>query len=501
MLRLHHNASPANTQTLVLFAYQNDKKTNCDLKGTGFTAVGSKIKGDVGAKGTTFFRSADVEGFENVLVIGLGEKKKVTENSLRTASAQAIRVLKKEKVVSAAFAIQTVRALTKNAEGAGRAITEGILLAGYKYDALKSKKKEEEEVKDLKDVFLVLQDKASGKKFGQGVELGRILAECTNFARDLGNAPSNYLTPELFALKVKMAVKDTAVKFRALDKKQIEALKMGCFLGVNKGSDDEPRLLTLEYNGGKKGAKPFVLVGKGVTFDTGGISIKPSAGMEEMKFDMCGGAAVCGALLAIAKLKLKINAVAIVPATDNMPSGHAIKPGDVLVAMNGKTVEVNNTDAEGRLLLCDALVYACKEYSPAVIVDAATLTGACVVALGNVFSGFFCKDKNLIKKIEGASELSGERLWQLPLVDEYVDDMKGTYADLSNMGASKGGGSSQAAAFLSQFVDEGIPWAHFDIAGAAYNTGSRYPINPDKGASGAAVRLFTQMALDFAGRS
>jgi leucyl aminopeptidase len=208
---------------------------------------------------------------------------------------------------------------------------------------------------------------------------------------------------------------------------------------------------------------------------------------------------VCGAILAIAKLKLKINVVALVPATENMPGGNAIKPGDILTAMSGKTVEVNNTDAEGRLILADALVYACEKYDPAAIIDAATLTGACVVALGNVYSGFFCKDKNLHKAIATASDESGEKIWQLPLSDEYVTDMKGTYADLSNMGGAKGGGSSQAAAFLSQFVKEDIPWAHFDIAGTAWNTGSRVSYNPDKGASGAAVRLFAQLAAEMSG--
>jgi leucyl aminopeptidase len=509
MFNLHNLAgslTETKAQALVLFSFQNDKKPMLDIKQTGVAGALEKLEKardegrfKAGNKETVFFRSVGVDGFEHLLIVGLGEKKKVTEETLRVASAVAFKTLSKEKVISAAFCIQNLRSFTKTAEGAGRAVSEGVLLAAYKYDDMKSKPKDDgESKKDLKDIYLVLADKVASKKFGTGVEVGRILAEGTNFARDLGNAPSNYLTPKIFEEKVRETIRGTSIKFHALDKKQIQALKMGCLLGVNKGSGEEPRFLVMEYNGGKKGAQPLILVGKGITFDTGGISIKPSAAMEEMKFDMCGGAAVSGAILAIAKLKLKINVVALVPATENMPGGNAIKPGDVLVAMSGKTVEVNNTDAEGRLVLADALVYACEKYKPALIVDAATLTGACVVALGNVYSGFFSTDKNLVKQIQMASESSGEKLWQLPLNENYVDDMKGTYADLSNMGGAKGGGASQGAAFLSQFVKEEVPWAHFDIAGSAWNTGSRYPYNPDKGASGAAVRLFTQLAMDTA---
>jgi leucyl aminopeptidase len=496
--------SSASAQTLILFATQDDKKLGLDVKGAGCDRAAElvvrahkdgRFKG--AAKETVFFRACDADGFENVLVVGLGKKNKVTEESLRVASAVAAKILAREKTKTATVCLQSVRRLTKTADGAGSAMAEGTLLGAYKYTELKSRKKEDEgKEKDgeFTDLGFSLADKAALKKFQAGLNAGTILAEATNFARDLGNAPGNYLTPTVLAQRAQLAAKGLPIKFKAFDKKQIEALHMGCLLGVNRGSAEEPRFIVMEYNGGKKSDKPFVLVGKGLTFDSGGISIKPSAGMEEMKFDMCGGAAVIAAIVAAAKLKLKVNLVTIVPSTENMPGDAACKPGDVLVAMNGKTVEVNNTDAEGRLILADALAYACKNYEPAAIVDAATLTGACVVALGNVFTGVFCKDEKFFQKIRKAADATGERIWQLPLVDEYVDDMKGTYADLSNMGGAKGGGSSQGAAFLSQFVEDGITWAHFDIAGTAWHTGNRLPYHPDKGASGAIVRLFTHLA-------
>lgn len=498
------SADAAHSDCLVLFAYTNEKKYACDLKDKEFSAVTQMVakasekgrfKGS--AKETIFFRGCTNCAYENVLVVGLGEKKEINEETLRVAGAVAIKTLLKEKMNAPVFALESFRRLTRNADLAGRAVAEGILLGSYKYDELKSKKKDKEE-KELAEVKFTLADANALKKFEGGLKVGKILAETTNFVRDLGNRPGNYITPTTLANAAKEASEGLGIKFQALGKAQIKALKMGAFLGVNRASTEEPRFIIMEYFGGKKSDQPVILVGKGLTFDTGGISIKPSAQMEEMKFDMCGGAAVIGAILALAKMKAKVNVVTLVPSTDNMPGGHAIKPGDVVTAMNGKTIEVNNTDAEGRLILSDALCYASEKYKPAAIIDAATLTGACVIALGNVFAGFFCKDENLLGKIKDAAETSGERIWQLPLVDDYVDDMKGTYADLSNIGSGKGGGSSQGAAFLSQFVKEGIPWAHFDIAGSAYHTGSRYAYNPDKGASGSAVRLFADLVQSLA---
>ena len=283
------------------------------------------------------------------------------------------------------------------------------------------------------------------------------------------------------------------MKVTAWDKARITKEKMDSLIGVSNGSAQEPRFIIMEYKGAAASKKPICFVGKGLTFDCGGISIKPSAGMEEMKFDMCGGAAVIAAMATIAKLKLKVNAIAYVPSSENMPGPAANKPGDIRKARNGKSIEINNTDAEGRLILADALSYA-SEKKPACIIDAATLTGAMVIALGNIHTGFYTRDKKLRDKISKAGEQSGEEVWPMPLCDHHSNDMKGHYADLTNLAPSRGAGSATAAAFLENFVAEGIPWAHVDVAGTAWHAGNRLPYAPKKGASGSFVRTFVQLA-------
>ena len=271
---------------------------------------------------------------------------------------------------------------------------------------------------------------------------------------------------------------------------------MGGLIGVSQGSAEEPRFIIMEYKGASGTKKPVFLVGKGVTFDSGGISLKPGRDMDEMKFDMCGAAAVIGALLAIERLKLKVNVTGLVASTENMPGASALKPGDIITARNGKTMEILNTDAEGRLILADALSYA-SEKKPQAIFDAATLTGAIVAALGNLFTGFFTKNQELKKKIIKAGEISGERLWPLPLVKEHREDMKSEIADIANISGGWGAGSSTAAAFLEFFVDKKIPWAHFDIAGTAYNVERRLEYCSRKMASGVMVRTFVELVRSF----
>jgi leucyl aminopeptidase len=317
-----------------------------------------------------------------------------------------------------------------------------------------------------------------------------------NFSRRLGDLPGNFMTPDLLAKAAIAEAKKVGLRATVWDKEKLEKEKMGGLLGVSRGSSQDPRFIILEYNGAAKSEKPVVFVGKGLTFDSGGISIKPGGGMEEMKYDMCGGANVIGTLLAIAKLKLKINAIGLIPSSENMPGPAATKPGDVHTARNGKTFEVNNTDAEGRLILADALSYA-SELKPQVIIDAATLTGAIVVALSNIHTGYFTRNKDLKYRVEKAADISDEWVWNMPLTDEHVKDMKGTYADLSNISTGKGAGSGTAAAFLEQFVEEGIPWAHFDIAGTAWAVGGRLPWCNAKGASGVMIRTFVALAESF----
>lgn len=378
-----------------------------------------------------------------------------------------------------------------------RGLTEGFILTSYKFDELKSKKKDAkaEEAVSVRFVTAKAADKGVKGAFDAAV----ILAETTNFSRRLGDMPGNLMTPTILADTTVEAAKGTKLKVTVWDKKRIEKERMGGLLGVAQGSAQEPRFIIMEYKGASASKKPVVFVGKGLTFDTGGISIKPSAGMEEMKYDMCGGANVIGALIAIAKLGLKVNAIGLVASTENMPGSRATKPGDVHTARNGKTFEVNNTDAEGRLILADALSYG-SELDPELMVDAATLTGAMVMALGNTHTGYFTRDSKVRDRVEKAAAASGEWVWNMPLTDFHVDDIKGTYADLSNISSSKGAGSATAAAFLEQFVGEGIPWAHFDIAGTAWHCGNRLAYAPSKGATGAIVRTFVEIARSFSQR-
>lgn len=436
------------------------------------------------------FREFNYKTFRHLIVVGLGKEGALEHEAVRQAAAAAYKEIKALNVKEAVLHFDGITSSKRDVADFMKAVVEGLHLAAYNFDELKSSGKKEK--KDEVTVHIATKlstDKAVKAAFAEG----SIVAGCVNFSRRLGDLPGNLMTPTILADEAVEAAKGTGVKVTVWDKARIKKEKMGGLLGVSQGSDQEPRFIIMEYKGAtNKTAKPFVLVGKGLTFDCGGISIKPSAGMEEMKYDMCGGANVIGALLAIAKLKLKINAVALVASTENLAGPSATKPGDVHTARNGKTFEVNNTDAEGRLILADALCYA-TELDPALIVDAATLTGAMMVALGNIHTGYFTRNSGLKSKIEKAAEASGELVWNMPLTDFHLKDMKGTFADLSNISAGKGAGSATAAAFLEQFVGEGIPWAHFDIAGTAWAVGGRLNYCGSKNASGAILRTFVEL--------
>jgi leucyl aminopeptidase len=433
------------------------------------------------------FRDAHVGNAKHLAVIGLGELKDFDAEVLRQAVATAFTQAKTAKVKSVAFGMDTLPKVDLSAEQVLQVATEGAGLASYSFSEFKTGKKDER----VATVTFVTNSKNKGHE--KGLEAGRTVVECVNFSRWLGDRPGNRMTPTMLAEETEKAAKGTKLKVTVWDKSKIKSEKMGSFLSVSLGSVQDPRFIIMEYSGAGASKKPVCFVGKGLTFDSGGISIKPSAGMEEMKYDMCGGANVIGAMLAIAKLKLKVNVIGLVPATENMPGPNANKPGDIVIARNGKTIEVNNTDAEGRLILNDALVYACEQ-KPAAIFDAATLTGAMVVALGNIHTGFFTRNDKLASKVEAAAKAAGELVWRMPLTDFHVRDMKGTYADLSNISSGKGAGSATAAAFLEQFVEKDIPWAHFDIAGTGWHNGDRFPYNPRKGASGAMIRTFIELA-------
>jgi leucyl aminopeptidase len=463
----------------------------------GTTAVAEKIAsaledGSLSAAASEFvlFREAKVANARHLAVVGLGESKDITAEVIRQAVATAFNSAKAAKVKSVAFAMDSLDNNSLSPEVVMQAAAEGASLANYSFNEFKSGKKDD----GITAVHFV--STAKNKSQEKGIETATVLAECVNFSRWLGDRPGNRMTPTILAEETTKAAKGTKLKVTVWDRTKIKAEKMNSFLSVSLGSSQEPKFIIMEYKGAAASKKPVCFVGKGLTFDSGGISIKPSGGMEEMKYDMCGGANVIGTMLAIAKLGLKVNAIGLVPATENMPGPNANKPGDIVVARNGKSIEVNNTDAEGRLILNDALVYACEQ-KPAAIFDAATLTGAMVVALGNIHTGFFTRNDKLAAKVDAAAQATGELVWRMPLVDFHARDMKGTYADLSNISAGKGAGSATAAAFLENFVEKDIPWAHFDIAGTGWHNGDRFPYNPRKGASGAMIRTFVELAQTF----
>jgi leucyl aminopeptidase len=337
--------------------------------------------------------------------------------------------------------------------------------------------------------FTLLCGKAEARDVQRGLTRGAAVAEGMTLARELANLPANHCTPTFLGETAKKLGKEHGLKVEVLDRKAIEKLGMGSFLAVAQGSHEEPRFIVARYDGGPKSQAPVVLVGKGITFDTGGISIKPSADMDEMKYDMGGAASVLGTLRAIAQLKPKLNLVGLIPTCENMPSGHAIKPGDVVTSLSGQTIEILNTDAEGRLILCDALTYA-ERFKPLAVVDVATLTGACVVALGHYNSGLFTADDELADQLLEASRAALDPLWRMPLDEEYDEALKSNFADMANVGG-RPGGAITAAMFLRRYTAK-FPWAHLDIAGTAWKSGAH------KGATGRPVGLLTHFVLGYA---
>ena len=442
---------------------------------------------------TCFFRSSNSKEQTHTLALGLGDGKKLSHEDFRSLGGKALKSLKAQKAHVAEINVENFDSYTKDLKKSVQAFAEGFELADYSFDKYKTASKSKNKSIELN--FLT-NKKSVTNSLGKALQEAKVLVECVNFSRQLGDTPGNLMTPEILAKTTMNEAKGTKLKVTAWDRARIKKEKMGGLLGVSLGSAVDPRFIILEYKGAAASKKPVCFVGKGLTFDCGGISIKPSANMDEMKYDMCGGANVIGTMLAIAKLGLKINAVAYVPASENMPGPLANKPGDILTARNGKTVEVLNTDAEGRLILMDALSYA-SEKKPAAIIDAATLTGAMVVALSNIHTGYFTKDDKLAQKVESAADESGELVWRMPLHEEHLKDMKGNHADLQNIGATRGAGSSTAAAFLSEFVKEDIPWAHFDIAGTGWSTSNRLSYAPSKAASGVMIRTFVELARKF----
>ncbi|HEY7690155.1 MAG TPA: leucyl aminopeptidase, partial [Dongiaceae bacterium] len=393
-----------------------------------------------------------------VLVAGLGKSDEFDVDKARELSANVARYLRGRRIAEFATITHGAGIGGLDAAACAQAIAEGVVLGLYRFDR---HKKADEDAADVTGVTVVEHDKTKVPALETAVARGVVMAEAANFARDLSNEPANVLTPTEFALRAENMARELEMGCQVLDQARALELGMGSFLGVARGSEQPPKFVMLSYRGAGD-ARAAAFIGKGITFDTGGISIKPAAGMEEMKGDMSGGAAVIAAMGAIARLKPKVNITAMVPMTENMPGGNATKPGDVLRAMNGKTIEVINTDAEGRLILADALSYACRlDLSP--LVDVATLTGAMSVALGDVAYGLFANNDALAQRVKSAAATAGEKCWELPMFPEYKELIKSNVADMKNTGG-RGAGSIAAAFFLKEFVED-RPWVHLDIAG------------------------------------
>ena len=423
---------------------------------------------------------------QRLLLVGAGKAEKFSVNDLRKIAGAALRYLKARGVKKLAFLARE----GERGPAAAQAAIEGLLIADFESDKYRTEKKNHHEIGA---VSLAGWDPAGKEEFERGIERGQVIAESQNFTRDLVNEPSNKLTPRILASKAEAMAREAGLEIDILDEGKIEELKMGALLGVAQGSAEPPRVIVVRYTPAKprEGAPVLGLVGKAVTFDTGGISIKPSSGMEKMKYDMGGGATMLGVMRALARLKPAVRVIAVVPATENMPGGRAQKPGDVQIAMSGKSIEVINTDAEGRLILADAITYA-KTIGCTHLVDAATLTGAIEVALANVNVGAFGQPREFLDRLLESSRAQGEKMWPMPLDDEYQEMIKSTIADIRNTGSGKGGGAVTAAMFLKEFAED-TPWVHLDIAATTWSDeGKPWAA---KGPTGIAVRTLIDFAM------
>ncbi|MHB8105633.1 MAG: leucyl aminopeptidase [Dehalococcoidales bacterium] len=419
-----------------------------------------------------------------IVVLGLGKKQELTTNKVRGAIAEACRYLRGKGAADITSIIIGDGINGIKSDAAVQSMTEGAILGLYTFK--KYMTKPENGSKEVKELTIVGKDK---KQLEKAIARGKIIAEAANFARDMVNEPGNFMTPTQMAETARQVAKKYGLKVEVFEKDKMKEQGMGGLLGVSQGSQQPPKFIILNYKGRESKDLDLALVGKGITFDSGGISIKPSEGMADMKDDMSGGASVIATLMAIAQLKPALNVTALIPATENLPSGTALKPADIIKAMNGKTIEVLNTDAEGRLILADALSYAVKSGAKAII-DVATLTGACQIALGKITTGAFTNNQALMDKVIAAGNEAGEPAWQMPMFEEYSEFIKSDIADIKNTG-NRYGGAITAAKFLEEFVDK-TPWVHLDLTGPDNDKEKGYLV---KGATGAPVRTLINLVL------
>jgi leucyl aminopeptidase len=444
--------------------------------------------GDLSGKTGSTLLLRDLPGVAatRVLLVGLGERKELAEASFREAVRAAGGALKELAAKDAALFLVDLKVGERPVSWNLRQAVLGLRDAFYRFDQLKTQKKPPEPA--LAHVVLPL---TSSNQLQEALVEAQATAAGVELARTLGNLPANICTPGYLADEAKKLARQYKLAIDVLERRDMEKLGMGALLSVARASHQPPKLIVLRYAGAAKAKKPLVLVGKGITFDTGGVSLKPAGEMDEMKFDMSGAASVLGALRALAGVKAPLNVIGIIPTCENMPGGAASKPGDVVTTLSGQTVEILNTDAEGRLILCDALSYA-ERFNPDVVVDVATLTGACVVALGHVATGLFANDDQLAEEIRTAADDAWDRVWQMPLWEDYQEQLRSNFADMANIGG-RPGGSITAASFLARFTKK-LRWAHLDIAGTAWKSGR------EKGSTGRPVPLLVRFALRHAGR-
>jgi leucyl aminopeptidase len=424
---------------------------------------------------------------KKIMLLGLGKKDKFTDESARICAGKAAQKAKELGVKE--FSILQFSNLD---EGLVEAITEGVTLALYSFDKYKEVK---EPATKIEEVAILIN--SDSPKFQSVADKASLVVEAVNFARDIANLPPNDCSPAQLASTALSLAQEYGMKARVIDRYEMENMGMGGIVAVGKGSNNPPKLIILEYTGNNNDPqqKPYLLVGKAVTFDTGGISIKPGEKMDEMKFDKCGGCTVLAVMRAVASMKLAVDVVGIVPSVENMPSSTSYRPGDIIRMYNGKTVEVLNTDAEGRMILADALAYGIATYSPKAVIDLATLTGAAIIALGANVAALVGTNKQLTDRLRKLADKTGERMWELPLYDEFHDQIKSTYADIKNIGG-RPGGAITAAVFLSNFAN-GAPWVHIDIAGTAWTQDGTHEksYNP-KGATGFGVRTLVKLLME-----
>jgi len=490
----HVSAEELKAELLVLHVFERDRQA------VGFVA---KVDRLFGGAITRVLTSGDFSGrkgdvlvvyppdpecsVRRVLLVGAGKPEDYTVEQLRRAVGSAVRVAERMAIRQMAVSVGHLHHIAEQMGEfyAGLAAVEAAVLAAWDYRELKTGTDDDAPRGSLDSVTIIAHDDRQAEELRRAADIGTITARAANLARELQTLPGNMATPTHLADRARELAEQHGMQATVFDREQMREEGMHALLAVAQGTQEEPRFIILEYHGAGDDEQPIALVGKGVTFDSGGISIKPADRMEEMKYDMSGAAAVLGAMQAVAELKLKINVVALVPATENLPSGTAFKPGDVIRSHRGKTIEIINTDAEGRLILADALSYAHK-YKPRAIVDCATLTGACVIALGHQAMGLMGNDGRLQAQLRAAGQRTGERCWPLPLWDEYREQIASDIADIKNSGG-RAAGSITAGWFLKEFVSEDVPWAHLDIAGTAYRAEAAPYLR--KGAAGVPTRM------------